>query len=186
MFSVEPSTSLQSIVKRCEGPNVAAHLLYRRGVAAERLGAGAGDSAENGQEAGERMFDVDDMPASVGPLADVRGSVASFMALERHRSATRPSLCSRAGASRRSRASRSLLQRNWTRTIDTLRPGLCRASAPAAAATARSASWVTSEAAAESPSVGRPNCASGLRPSLACPSAPAVWSMAYAKRWPSS
>ncbi len=71
---------LQSMVKRCEGPKVAAHLLHRGRVAAQRLRPGAGDAADHGQELSQRMLDVDHMPTAIGPLAQIGGSLALFHA----------------------------------------------------------------------------------------------------------
>src|SRR5580692_10117842 len=54
----------------------AVSLLHRRGIAAEGLGAGSGDAAYSRQKLGQRMLDVEYMPASVCPLSHVGGSFA--------------------------------------------------------------------------------------------------------------
>ena len=62
------------------GAEGAAYLLHGGGVAAQRLWAGAGDAADDGQKTGQRMLDIDHVPASVAPLGNVGGSLAVFHA----------------------------------------------------------------------------------------------------------
>ena len=69
---------LQSMVKRCEGPKVRLDLLDGGGVAAHGLRSGSGDAADERQKAGQRIFDVDDMPVAVIPSGEVGGRLGVF------------------------------------------------------------------------------------------------------------